>query len=206
MVLSVENNQALLFSQWILDDQQVVYATTKSQQTSRKYRRINDFTESDLYVWMNETMLATLLGGNEMMNALVETKYGLLYPLTDEQMLTTAYGFRSDRYFDHPERQCKATPYARNVKLYSWSRRLSVDAKLGTTPYWVIAFRNPKTMNTNYMMQVCGGNGHLSYGAYARTDVGVRPALTLDLNKCVIAAGSGTSGDPFVLEYTGSAQ
>ena len=200
-VLYVENDQALLFSDLILDKQQVVYAKTREIQLKRKFRRVKDYTETDLYTWMNKTMLKTLLGKDDMRKALVETQYGKLYPLTDEQLMTPAYGFSSQRYWAHPEKRTKATPYAKEGSLYSWSRKLSVDAKFGTSPYWVVAFRNPEKMDKNYMMQLCGGNGHLSYGSYARVDVGVRPALTLDLTKCKIASGKGTRSKPYVLKY-----
>lgn len=202
-VLSVKNGQALLFSDLILDNRQVVEAKTRKELDGRKYRRIKDFTESDLYTWMNTTMLDTLFENKEEQNGLVTTKYGLVYPLTDTQMLTTEYGFKADRYYNHPERQAKSTAYAKTIQLYSWSKKMTVSSKTMTSPYWVVAFRNPKTMNTNYMMQLAGANGHLSYGAYARTDVGVRPAITLDLTQWDIVSGSGTKSKPYVLKYTG---
>ncbi|MBR1585474.1 MAG: hypothetical protein IJ662_08050 [Clostridia bacterium] len=206
-VLSVEDNQALLMTEWIIDKQQVMTVSTSYNDAfvKRKYERIGSFQETDLCAWLNTTMLDKLMGTKKIRNALVETDFGKLFLLTDEQMLTTAYGFKADRYFDHPERMAYATPYAKTGPLYSWSRKLTVDPKYGTSPYWVAAFKYPDDMKNNYYMQVCGGNGHLSYGAYARVDVGIRPAVLVDLTQCTISAGSGTKEKPYKLKYTGTA-
>lgn len=201
LVLDVSDGQALLFSEYIIEAHQVISCGDYNvAYSSHKFRRISDFAESDLCEFMNTEMLDTLLGDDPIRDALVETHFGKMYPLTDEQMLTTKYGFKADRYWSHPERQCKATPYAKNkVQWPGRFRKLSVDSKTGCTPYWVVAFKYPNDPK-EYMFQVCGGNGHLSYGAYTRTDVGTRPALALDLSKCRIAGGSGTLDKPFLME------
>ena len=206
LVLGVEDGQALLFSEYIIEAHQVISCGNYNEAyKTHKFRRITDFADSDLCEFMNTEMLDTLLGADPIRDALVETHYGKMYPLTAEQIMTTKYGFKADRYWDHPERRCKATPYAKNkVQWPGRFRKLSVDSKTECTPYWVVAFKYPDKPQ-EYFFQLCGGNGHLSYGAYTRTDVGTRPAITLDLSKCEIAAGSGTIQDPFVMHYTGPA-
>ena len=204
-VLGVNNGEALLFSDIILDTQQVMYCDNEKDSNNHDFRRMNDFSESDLCAWMNSTMLETLLGNDPMLGALVETHYGRLYPLTDEQMLTPAYGYSKARYDDvngFPERRATASPYAKSIVLFpTWGKQLYIDHSYGTSPYWVIGFRTQGT--ACYFLQLCGYDGHLSYGSYSRTGVGVRPALTLDLTRCRIASGSGTREDPFVMTYTG---
>ena len=200
-VLGVKDGQALLLSDMILDTQQVMYCDERDAE-SRNFRRMTDFAESDLCAWMNSTMLETLLGDDPMVNALVETHFGKLYPLTDEQMLTRAYGFSNARYDDvngFPERRAIATPYAKNVTLFSWRKQLYIDHSYGSSPYWVATLKQNRT--DCYFLQLCGYDGHLSYGSYSRTNVGVRPALTLNLTKCRIASGDGTQANPFVMEY-----
>lgn len=202
-ILSVDSNEALLFSDIILDTQQVMYCDNEKDSNNHKFRRMNSFEESDLCAWMNSTMLDTLLGDDPMRGALVETKYGLIYPLTDDQMLTPAYGFSRARYDDvngFPERRATGSPYAKNVKLFSWGKQLYIHT-YGTSPYWVIGFRTKG--EACYFLQLCGYDGHLSYGSYSRTGVGVRPAMTLDLTKCRVASGDGTRENPFTMEYTG---
>lgn len=203
-VLGVNGSEALLFSDIILDTQQVMYCDNEKDSNNHDFRRMNSFAESDLCAWMNSTMLNTLLGDSPMRGALVETEYGLIYPLTDDQMLTPAYGFSRARYDDvngFPERRATASPYAKSIKLFSWGKQLYIDHSHGTSPYWVIGFRTKGT--ACYFLQLCGYDGHLSYGSYSRTGVGVRPALTLDLTKCRVVSGDGTKDSPFVMEYTG---
>ena len=202
-VLGVKDGEALLLSDMILDTQQVMYCDEKDPE-SRNFRRMVDFSESDLCAWMNGTMLDTLLGDDPMRSALVETQFGRLYPLTDTQMLTAAYGFSRARYDDvngFPERRAIATPYAKSVQLFSWRKTLYIDHSYGTSPYWVSTLKQNRT--DCYFLQLCGYDGHLSYGSYSRTNVGVRPALTLDLTKCRVVSGDGTKDNPFVMEYTG---
>ena len=203
-ILSVENGQALLFSEIILDVHQVIVCSSQRDSEKRNFRRITDYDQSDLYTWMNGEMLDTLLGDDPIRSALVETHNGLIYPLTDDQMLTPAYGFSAGRYgTNYKERRAKASPYAKSIKMYpDWGQKLYVFDEFDTCPYWVVAFKNHS--ESNIMMQLCGYDGHLSWGVYTRTGVGVRPALTLDLTRCAVTGGEGTAEDPFVFTYTGN--
>ncbi len=202
-ILSVEDGKALLFSDIILDVHQVILCSSQRDSEKRNFRRITDYDQSDLYTWMNGEMLDTLLGDDPMRGALIETHNGLLYPLTDTQMLTPAYGFSAGRYgSNYKERRAKASPYAKSIKMYpDWGQKLYVYGEYDTCPYWVVAFKS--NTESCIMMQLCGYDGHLSWGVYTRTGVGVRPALTLDLTKCAVTAGTGTAEDPFVFTYTG---
>lgn len=193
-ILEVKDQQALLLSVYILDTQQVITVTNENDIKNYNYRRITDYAQSDLNVWMNDTMLNTLLGGDPMLNALVDGKYGRLYPLTDEQYLKSDYGFTAARYGENKKRQAHGTPYA--IKM----RGLWMSNETGTSTYWVAAVKSPE----QYKLQCVGYNGHLSYGAYSRTNIGVRAALTLDLTKCTVSGGNGTKDEPFTLVYTGS--
>ncbi len=208
-VLSVKDGEALLLSEMILDTRQVIKCETERESEKRLFRRIADFAESDLCAWMNGEMLNTLLGEDPMRGALVETHYGYLYPPTDEQMLSRENGFTPARYGDEtvgfPERRATATPYAKSVKLYpDWGPSLYVHYAYDASPYWSIGFRTDKWQEC-IMLSLCGYNGHMSFGVYSRTGVGVRPALTLNTALCTIASGSGTADDPFVMTYTGPA-
>lgn len=193
-ILEVKDQQALLLSVYILDTQQVIFVTNENDIKKYNYRRITDYAQSDMNVWMNDTMLNTLLGDDPMLNALVEGEYGRLYPLTDEQYLKSDYGFTAARYGENKKRQAHGTPYA--IKM----RGLWVSNETGTSTYWVAAVKSPE----QYKLQCVGYNGHLSYGAYSRTNIGVRVALTLDLTKCTVSGGSGTKDEPFTLVYTGT--
>ena len=174
-VLSVTDGEALLFSEIILDVHQVILCSSQRDSEKRNFRRITDYTQSDLYTWMNGEMLDTLLGDNPIRGALVETHNGL---------------------------RAHASPYAKSIKMYpDWGQKLYVFDEFDTCPYWVVAFKS--SSEANIMMQLCGYDGHLSWGVYTRTGVGVRPAMTLDLKKCAVTGGAGTAEDPFVLTYIG---
>ena len=49
-------------------------------------------------------------------------------------------------------------------------------------------------------LSLLGYNGHLSYGVYTRVNVGVLPAMTLDVNRCTVTGGTGNVEDPFILD------
>ncbi len=185
-VLEVKDDAALLHTKYVIEVQQVIFVDNEQDIKNYNYRLIESYAESDLCAWMNDTMLKTLLGDDSMRSALAETEFGKLYILTDEQYLTVDYGFTASRWGENKKRQAVGTPYAKKRGLYV--------APGGKSPYWVAAVKSP----SQYKLQLVGYNGHLSYGAYSRKNVGIRAALTLDLTKCSISGGSGTEDDPFI--------
>lgn len=203
-VLDVSDGQALLLSDKILDVQQVIFCDNMRDSDARKFRKISDYGESDLNTWMNETMLADLCSELDFSSALVEGQYGRLYPPTEEQLLKPEYGFSKTRWIDDSKRlECRqftATDYAKVHELYKGytkpaNNKLYVDRKWGTSSAWVANVKNPKDVK----LGLIGYNGHLSYGVYTRVNVGVLPALTLDLEKCTVSGGTGTAEDPFTI-------
>lgn len=196
-----ETSEALLLTEYIIDIQQVIFCDNVKDSDARKFRLITDYGESDLNVWMNETMLTDLLGDDPLLAAVVEKQYGRLYPLTDEQHLNPDYGFSATRWSEQKSRMCTATEYAKHHTIYenygSNNPYLYVDTN-GCSSYWSATVKNPEDVK----LSLVGYNGHLSYGVYTRVNVGVRPALALDLNQCSVVSGTGTIKDPFVLEYT----
>lgn len=203
-VLDVTDEQALLLSDKILDVQQVIFCTDREESDKRKFRKISDYSESDLNVWMNETMLADLCSEEDFSAALVTGKYGRLYPLTDEQFLNPDYGFDKTRWITDdkclPCRQFGGTDYAKNHVLIEGftskaNSKLFVKKRWGSSDAWIAVVKDPD----DYKLGLLGFNGHLSYGIYTRINVGVLPAMTLDLNKCAVTGGNGTKEDPFLL-------
>ncbi|MBE0601712.1 MAG: hypothetical protein IH607_07975, partial [Firmicutes bacterium] len=157
----------------------------------RSYRRIDTFNQSDLYEWMNEEMLDRILGASALRSALVEGENGLLYPLTDEQFLRSDYGFSPARYGVVKVRKAYPTDYALAQGVYQDANKAS--------PYWVATVKTAD----GYMLQIVGYDGHLSYGAYPRVNIGLRPSVMLDLSMVTIAGGEGTRDNPFQLVCTG---
>ena len=185
--LSVENGQALMLTEYVIDAQQVIFETDEEVIAKHAYRRIASFAESDLCGWLNTVMLQKIMADTELEQALVAGDFGKLYLLTDDQLLTPSYGFSTARFGSVPTRCCKVTAYAKTIGVYG-------DAN-GAAPYWVAAIKAAD----GYKMQIVGFNGHLSYGAYTRTNIGIRPAMTIDLSLCEFIGGDGSKDSPFQL-------
>ena len=201
-VLEVSDGQALLLSEQILDVQQVLFVDNqRDAEKTHDFRRLTDYTESDLHAWMNGEMLDTLLGDDPLLAAVAQTERGRLYPLTDLEYMRPEYGFSASRYGEVKQRYATATPYAKARKLYpDWGRTLYVDSGTKASPYWVAQVKAP----TDIKMGIVGYNGHLSYGVYSRVNIGVRCALRLSTALIAVTGGQGTKDDPFSLAYTGS--
>lgn len=193
-VLDVTDDKALLITEDVIDAQQVIFETDEKVIEKRTYRRIASYAESDLYTWMNTEALDTLLGDSQARNALVEEPGGgKFFILTSEQFLNTDYGFSAGMWNEQKSRQASATPYALKRGVYK-------DSGIGKCPYWAATLKE----ETGYKMQLIGYNGHLSWGAYTRVNVGIRPSVRLDMTQMEITGGTGTKKDPFILSYCGS--
>lgn len=191
-ILEVKDDKALLITEEVIDAQQVIFETDKKVIEKRTYRRIGAYQESDLYTWMNTEALDTLLGHRMERQALVEEPGGgAFFILTSEQFLTTAYGFAADMWNEQKSRQASATPYALKRGVYK-------DSGNGKCPYWAATIKGEK----DYKLQLVGYNGHLSWGAYTRVNVGLRPSVRLDLSMLEITGGQGTKADPFTFGFS----
>ena len=187
-VLRVQDGKALLLTTYVIDTQQVIFVSDQNAIKNHSYRRISDYKESDLIVWMNEVMYPAMMGSDPLRAAVTEEEYGYLYILTRDDYLDPSLGFSKQEFGEVKIRRAVGTPYA--VKM----RGLYVNEN-GMSPYWAAYVKSP----SNYMLQLVGYDGHLSYGAYSRVNVGIRAAITLDTSLFEIAGGSGTEEDAFIL-------
>lgn len=191
-VLELQDEKMLLLSEYVIDMQQVIFESDKKIIEAHSYRRIKDYVESDLYSWMNTVALDTLLGDSVMRNALIEEPGGgKFFIMTDEQFMNPAYGFPAAKMGEHPVRTASPTPYAKSRGVYEHSN--------GKSPYWVNFIKG----ETDYKLQIVGYDGHMSMGAYTRTNIGIRPSVRLDMTMLEVVSGTGTRKDPFVFEYVG---
>ncbi len=198
-VLDVQNDQALLLTEYLIDTDQIIFESDKKIIEKHSYRRISSFEESDLFPKLNSEYLDRLWGDDPIRNALVPQENGaLLFILSDNDFMNPDYGFANARWAEWPRRikshEAQGTPYA--IK----QRGLYNDRKNGMSPYWVNAIKNEK----DYKLQIVGYNGHLSYGAYTRVNIGLRLSVELDLSKLQITEGTGTKEEPYLLAYTGT--
>ena len=199
-VLEVKNNQALLLTEYIIDTSQIIFETDQKVIEDHSYRRINSFEESDLFPLLSTQYLDRLLGSDPLRSALVPQENGaLLFMLNDEDMTNPDYGFEHSRWAEWPERirshEAEGTPYA--IK----QRNLAVAYQNEKSTYWVSTVKDP----SDYKLQIVGYNGHLSYGAYTRVNIGLRLAMRLDLNQIAVTGGEGTKKSPYTLKGLGAA-
>ena len=199
-VLEVRDNRALLLTEYIIDTSQIIFETDEKVIEAHSFRRINSFEESDLFPLLSTEYLDRMLGTSPLRNALIPEPNGAtLFMLNDEAMLTSAYGFDSARWAEWPDRirshEAEGTPYA--IK----QRGLYVAYQNEKSSYWVATVKEP----SDYKLQIVGFNGHLSYGAYTRVNIGLRLALRLDLNQVDLTGGDGSKDFPYKLAYNGTA-
>ena len=214
-VLDVEDGQALLYTTYVIEVHQPLEVSGQKAE-KHSYPDISDYAETDLNTWLNEVMIQELLADEPVLAAVTAGRYGRLYPLTDEELMTEKYGFTYQRFYEVRSRWAYATPYALNVKLYpNYGSKLQKDHTYGTVSYWVAALkRNDKTGEQipGKRMQICAGIadphgqggtniGHLSNGFLNRTTVGLRLALRLDVSKIQVISGNGSIWDPCRLAY-----
>ena len=75
-VLDAGNGEALLFTVYLIDAHQPIECDDPQVANAKTYRRLNDYGESDLHVWLNETMIHNLLGDEPVLAAVLEKQYG----------------------------------------------------------------------------------------------------------------------------------
>lgn len=194
-ILSVENGHAVLLNEYVIDTSQVIFETDKKVIEERTYRRIKTFEESDLYLLVDTEYYDRLFSNEPLAAAIVnDPNHGRLFIPDREFYLKQEYGFSPAAYGENfPTRKAQGTDYA-------CKKRGLFRESNGMSPYWAATLKNG---DQDYKVQLIGYNGHLSYGALTRVNVGLRFAVELDLNQVRIVSGEGTLKDPFVLEYTG---
>ena len=165
-VLEVKDGQALMLAEYVLDACPVLDVTDEKVIKNRTYRRISSIEESDMYPWMNTVMATRMFSPAEL--AALDDSRGVVFNLTAEEYCKPAFGFTRAVYGAQKVRQCNCTEYAMSVGVYR-------EGKAAT--YWVNKVRSAN----GYMLQIVGVDGHMSYGAYPRRNIGVRPAVLVKL-------------------------
>ena len=218
-VLGVQDQVATLFTEDVIDVRQMIELETYKQLSKKKYpRKIQDWTESDLYVWMCGELAETILRQQDFSPAIIRVDGAPFYLLSDEELRNKeTFGFPTNILGSRREptdggrpleplavrRMAEATPYAKNrVPQPNWGRKtknkLSV-MNYGGVAYWRAAIRSSINWGG-----IVGVNGHLSWHGMGDVQIGVRPALRLDVTKLRIVGGTGTKEDPWTVEVTGN--
>ncbi len=183
-VLSTDDISAYLLSEYILEAGQI-------HSDRRTYR---SWDTSDLFYYLNGTFLDTAFAGDDKKLLSIRTEDGGLVTLiTASEMQSAELGFVSNN-----ARRCLSTDYAKTTgapkKLYIYSKGHCYS------PWWS---RTRSDTNKNQQRRVMdeGKTGRIDVQA---GDLGVRPAVNIDLRLTVILSGSGTMEDPCVLGWNGT--
>ena len=195
-ILSVEDNTVLLLTEYVIELQQVTFIHDEKAIKRYDFPRHEKYSQTDLCRWINEEMLPHLFDQDPLVNALMEEgENGRLFCLTSKQLLKSDYGFR-DTVKPTIVRVTSPTPYARKRRIYR--KEKPINYKAGGTPYWVGTMMEGKSK-----LHIVGYDGHISGGVYSRDNIGIRPAVRLNLDLIGIESGTGSKTDPFILKYTG---
>ena len=195
-ILSVEDNTVLLLTEYVIELQQVTFIHDEEAIKRYDFPRHEKYSQTDLCHWINEEMLPHLFDQDPLVYALMEEgENGRLFCLTSKQLLRSDYGFR-ETVKPTKVRITTPTPYARKRRIYRKDK--PINYKAGGTPYWVGSMMEGKSK-----LHIVGYDGHISGGVYSRDNIGIRPAVRLNLDLIGIESGTGTQKDPFILKYTG---
>ena len=195
-ILSVEDNTVLLLTEYVIELQQVTFIHDEEAIKRYDFPRHEKYSQTDLCHWINSEMLPHLFDQDPIVNALMEEgENGRLFCLTSKQLLKSDYGFRGT-VEPTKVRVTSPTPYARKRRIYREDK--PINYKEGGTPYWVGTMMEGKSK-----LHIVGYDGHISGGVYSRDNIGIRPAVRLNLDLIGIEKGTGDKKDPFILKYTG---
>ena len=204
-ILALEDGTLLLLTEYVIELQQVAFINDPEKVDSKKYEKnlpfMEDYSVTDLCRWMNTDMFNRLFGADPIVNAMLAEgengKNGRLFCMSDVQFCKSSYGWRANKK-PTGVRVAAPTPYTLNRRIFRDGKKKSINYKEGGSPYWC------STKTANYRFQIVGYDGHLSAGVISRENIGLRPAIRLDVNLVDVESGKGTKKDPFILKYTGT--
>ncbi len=183
IVLSNDNDELLVLSKYALDHKK--YNETYDRMT---------WANCTLRKWLNDDFYNAAFSNTE--KGLIttktiinngNTKYGTeggkdtqdkVFPLSYEDIINTAYGFNSNRSEYDTARRCAATEYAHAQGVWQRGEYLTVEGKY--TCWWWL--RSPGADPDSALFVDDGGNIYVSGDFVNFSNVGVRPALYIDLN------------------------
>jgi hypothetical protein len=170
-VLGVNNGKALLLSEYILD--------TRSFDDNS-----NVWETSDLRTWLNGDFYSDAFSQSER-NAIVDNgKLGKVFILSDAELSNSAYGFNSNKYVEDTFRRASGS-------MYAYSNNLWNVADSDFTNYYVRS--KPNDINVGLITS----RGVLMDAKITRDNVGIRPAVWVNVNQLPFTNGDGGIAYPF---------
>lgn len=170
-VLYSDEKKALLLSEYAL----VARAYDQNSLT---------WSESDLKHWLNDIFYLHAFPNIALRNCLLTaSERGTVFLLEKNDLTNSTYGFISSADAQDPNRICIASPHASNTSIWTTSG--------GACSYYT------KTAADDTTLWMVRSNGSIGVARFDRTNVGIRPAVWLDLGKIEFDFGNGTKESPF---------
>ncbi len=169
-VLSCRNDRALLLSEYVLDARPFDAGSA-------------DWGGSQLRSWLNSDFYSSAFGNDPNHSAILYSDGDLVFLPSLGDYTDPAYGFRAQSSTADMARAAQGTRYAVTNGLY-------VQGDGGCSYYMCTAIDS----TTVYQVR---SSGKIGAAKCDRDNVGVRPAIWIDLKQAVLDMGSGTWNDPF---------
>lgn len=168
-VLTVQDGQALLLSEKILD--------AHRYDTSSK-----TWEGSELKSWLNNDFISTAFNPQERAAIVDSTERDKVFPLLEDDLKKSEYGFTSNE--TDPKRSAIPTEHALGR---------AVDSRNGKSIYYT------RTPGDGDNMVAVTSKGMLSLAGIERDDLGIRPAIWIKTGEFSITKGDGSLRQPYIL-------
>lgn len=170
-VLYSDNNKALLLSEYVLD--------TRAFDSQAPV-----WDGSDIKAWLNGSFYESAFTTSAQRNCLITGGNGTVFLLGKEDYLNTAYGFSAKADANDGNRSARGSAYARNHGLWT------------SESQYCSYYTRTSSGNGTSLWQI-RSSGSIGIARYDRDNVGIRPAIWIDLDKIQFNFGEGTMELPF---------
>lgn len=170
-VLTVEGNYALLLSEVILDTRPFDSTT-------------NDWNKSSIKQWLNDPFMNEAFSNQERTAIAENGEIGKVFLLSSAELTEPSYGFNAD-----PNSRDSLRRAAGSMLAYSNNLWRVQDSDY--TNYYARSKANAK--NTDLVIST----GQIQMARVDRDNVGIRPAIWVDLGKVSLSKGEGTIECPY---------
>ena len=192
-VLRTQDGEAYLLSEYILFGAPV----------HGDYDHYAGWEKSDLFAYLNDQFLNDAFSEEEQSLLLIRTEdNGLVTLITADEMKDASIGFNNNN-----ARLCESTAWAKILQdppLFEipksnnkgrWKPLYIYSTGKKYSPWW----SRTRSADYKHEQRRVMDEGKLGRISTGNTDLGVRPAIHLDLNQLLIIGGSGTLASPYQL-------
>lgn len=179
-VLSAADDSAYLLSDLILEARRI---------DPQPYP-YSGWQKSELYKYLNGEFEKKAFSDAEQTALILNEDEGAVTLPTIDDVRNADYGLGTN-----DSRQAQSTEYAKANGLFVY------QGKKQYSPYWT---RTPSTDHA-YAHRKVMDDGKTGYHCVETVNIGMRPAITIDLSQVMIVSGSGSKDDPYQLSVSGSA-